>query len=385
MPNEQNILLSIQASQPLWVGSIVVDDQISFKQDSYSHEILANGGYDKASFTITDRQQKLEDWYENGIGRHIEIFNESLRKIGEYFVNEVKINLGGFSATRGPLLNVRNRVTGVYQTASYNTNPPIGGVQARTSTANDTNSQGLYGIREITLDIGEGRTQTEANQVRGTYLREYKDPETTESLSPGAGSGPNVEVVCLGYYHLLDYIYSQTANTGTQNLRAKIRAVLDAEPNSIFSNDYTSVATNALQVPQYDDEEKEAWSIIQDLVARGDSSDNRYIFQILNERKAYYNAVPTTFEYQYALSDPQQKIEKYNAGYRVFPWNVEAGKWILISDFLVGSTIPSNIRQDKRAIFIESVSFSAAYGLDIKGGKVQSLPQKIARLGIGGI
>lgn len=380
-----NFALSIIAYQPIWVGSSVVDDGIAFREDSYSHEILANGGYDKSSFTITDRQTKLEDWYENGLGRHIEIFNESLQKIGEYFVNEVKINLGGFSATRGPLLNVRNRVTAVYQTASYNTNPPIGGVQARTSTANNTDSQGLYGIREITLDVGEGRTQTEAEQVRDTYLQEYKDPETTESLSPGAGSGPNVEVVCLGYYHLLDYIYSQTASTGTQNLSAKLQAILAADVNSIFSTDYSSITANTLAVPRYDDEESEAWSIIQDLVARGDSSDNRYIFQILNERKAYYNAIPTTFEYQYALSDPQQKIEKYGAGYRIFPWNVEAGRWVLVSDFLVGSTTPPNIRQDKRAIFIESVSFSAAYGLDIKGGKVQSLPQKIARLGMGGI
>jgi hypothetical protein len=137
-------------------------------------------------------------------------------------------------------------------------------------------------------------------------------------------------------------------------------------------------------VKQYLNDNAAAWSLIQGLVARGDSSDNRYIFGIYNGRVPTYEAIPTDFEYQQRLSDPAQRVETPQ-GIEVKPWDVTAGKWLFVPDFLIGQVQPTDLRLDPRMIFIESLTYTMPWGLSIQGGKTDKLSQKLAKLGLGGI
>lgn len=349
---------------------------------SYSHTIQALGGYWSADFTINDRQSKLEDWLD-GLGWHIEVYNPALVKIWEGFINEVTLGVGGFSVTRGPLMDIANRVTVWYSLLDTTLIPPTSGVSLPTTIIEDTTSQSKYGIVEKTLSVGSLET-SDAEQIRDTFLAENAWPETGKSLNlGGAASEASISVNCLGYTYWLDtYPYSDNIS-GTRTITQKIQDIMGADPNVLFSTDYSKIATNNLLVPRYDAEERTAWAIIKALVARGDINDNRYTFGIYNDQVAYYDAIPTDIEYYQRLADPSQRVET-PFGQWVKPWDVRAGKWLLFPDFLIGKIQPPNIRLDQRAMFIESLTYTMPWSLSLTGGKVGTLAQRLARLGLGG-
>lgn len=380
----ESINLSINAFDPLVVGTGLVNDLIGSQINSYQHSISALGGYNSATIVINDRQMNIEDWLSDGLMRHIEVYNPALVKIWEGFVNEIVITLGALSVTRGPLLDVGNNVALTYSTVDTSISPPAVGMRATTAFSADTDSQALYGVLENVLSAG-GVSSTEATTIRDVFLTENKDPQSSQQLNIGQSSELSVRLNCLGYYHLMKkYIYNQTASTGTANLSTVLAAIIAADPNSILSTDTSGITSNTLQVKQYLNDNSPAWNLIQGLVARGDASDNRYIFGIYNDRVPTYEAIPTDFEYQQRLSDPAQRVETPQET-EVKPWDVKAGKWLFVPDFLIGKVVPSSLRLDPRMIFIEQVTYSMPWGLQIQGGKTDKLTQKLAKLGLSGI
>lgn len=377
-------MLPISAFQPLIAGNALVDDTLGSQVEGYSHEIYANGGYWSAGFTIRDNKSAVEDWFSNGLNRHIEVYNVGRAKIWEGFVNQIKLTMGSLSAVRGPVLDIANRVQVVYQTISYNTVPPIAGNRAVTDVINDTASQAIYGILEETLNGGTGLT-AEMAQVAAVYLAENSNPETSQSINIGNSQTPAVQIECLGYVHLFNkYYYTETANGGTETIRAKLQNVMADDPNALFSTDYSMIAANAATVGQYEDDEQKAWSIIKDLVARGDGSNNRYTFGIYNGRRATYAAVPTTIYYEHRIADRGQEVQLASTGATVFPWDVTAAQWLFLPDFLIGTSPQADLKLDSRNVFLESVRYTSPWGLELSGGKVSKLPQILAKRGLGG-
>lgn len=383
MTSRQAPDLSINVFEPLVTGG-AYRETLTDQLDSYQHEIRALGGYWTGTFTLKDRLTRIEDWLDRGLGRHIVTRDDALNVIWEGFVNRVSANLGPLSVVRGPLLEIANRVACVYSAIDATTSPPTLGLRVKTSTTNDTPSQAKYGIVQVLLSAA-GMTATEAAQVRDTYLAEHVEPETSKSLSLGNTSEPSVTIECCGYVRWLDaYIFNQTAATGTQDLDEKIRNILTADPNDVISTDYSRIAANTLAVPKYENDDMRAWSLIKALVAEGDASDNRYLFGIYQDRQAVYAAAPTTIAYQQRLADPEQRFETL-AGGIVKPWNILPGKWLFFPDLLIGKSQPADLREEPRAMFIESVTYSAPWGLSLSGGKLSAVDQRLARLGLAGI
>lgn len=379
--------ITIIVYEPLVVGSALIDDRLGSAADSYSHEIRAVGGYTAADFTLTDNRNNLDDWLANGLGRHIEVFDQDLNQIWEGFVNEIEMSIGGLRVKRGPLLNIANEVIVAYTTISYATTPPIPGYATQTDPATNAVSIDSYGTGEMVLSGGTG-TEAEMEQLRDTYLATYKDPETSQELTVGGSTqAASLSVSCRGYYDWLNrYYYVQTASTGTINLSAKLQAIIAANPDAVLSTDYAQIVTNTLPVGAYENDSSRAMALIKDLIARGDSSDNRYNFGFYNDRKVYYGAVPTTIGYTHRLADSGQVIQTYKDGATVYPWNVLPGQWLFIPDFLIGRTQPTtDLRLDPRNLFIEAVRYTAPWTVAIGGGKVDTLSQRLARMGLGGI
>lgn len=374
--------ISIVASQPLWVGVDAVQDGLEGIVDALDFESVAFGGFKSARMSAQMRPEELLAWLQNGLGRHIDISSHTLTKAWEGFVDRITVEIGGAQITVGPLTNIINRMAVVYQTVQYNTQPPIGGQRARLAAANNTNSQAVYGIQEGTLSGGTG-TAAEMAELQSIFLAERAWAETSHAISFGKGQAPTVTIECLGYNELLKkYYYTNTANYGTVNAHTFIQTVLAADPNSLYS-DYSGLESNTIQISEYADEDKPAANLIQDTVARGDASNNRWLFGVYEDRRPIYAVAPTTIEYYLYMRDNGQWIETPD-GARVMPWDVRPGKWLFVPDLLPVVPPADSLRQDVRAVFIESVRYSAPWGLSINGGKTNKADQKLAKLGLGG-
>lgn len=359
-------MLSILARGSLFLDDGFRDDNIASKAASFGFVKTASEGYKSATIGLPATLADIANW-QNGLGRHIEFWGSGI--LWEGFVNQIDIVAGGLTLTIGELLNIANKVTVQYQTITYNTNPPVGGESATTAAASDTDSQTRYGILETILSGGQG-TQTEMEQLRDTYLASYKDPQPSQQLSLGGGRA-EIRLSCEGYGRYLDrFTYTQTATSGTQNASAKIAAVIAADPNSLIL-DRGFITTNTLAVPQYENDGRTGLEAINDVTARGDSADDRWLFNVKARRIAYYNQVPDKQFPLYTWYLGSNRIE--TAGTLLQPWEIEAGEWILVPDAPGG----------QQYVFAENVQYSSAYGLSVDGGRTDTLYQTLAKLGLG--
>jgi hypothetical protein len=372
--------LTVAVFEPLALGTAQIDN-ISAAINDYSHEIAAMGGYMSARIRINGRQVDLEDWYERGLGRRIVTYSPDGLVVWEGFVNTVKLALGPLSKTIGPLTDIANRVRLVHSFISAGGQDI--GLRLSTDWTDNTTSQDKYGIFERVLSTG-GASTTTADQLRDQYLAENVNPPRSEEWTLG-GSGVSMELECAGYVRLMEHYAYNNATVGAQNLSVKLAAVIDAEPNNILTSANGIIEANTLQVASKDNENRIAWNIIKELVAQGDASFNETIFGIYAGRQAQYQAVVEQDDYLQALSDTAQQVTT-PGGAVVEPWYVLPGKWLRVTDFLIGR-IPdtTELRDDPRYMFIESVQFTAPYSLSLRGGKIDKLPQRLARLGLSGI
>jgi hypothetical protein len=368
--------ISVVYSDPMWkTGRAGFLGRITDTLNSYSDVTTATIGYQSASLSIGGDNNAAEDWIADGLGRHIETYNPSLEKRWEGFVNTVSVIFGPLSFTLGPLRDTVNR--DVLKFNDFST-----GVSDITSVANDTDSQAIYGILYKVLSGGKVSSTT-ADNLRDTYLQENKYPEAAQAL--GAPGDISITLECLGYGEMLNYPYRNTGDS-TYTLREKLIDVINDEPNSIFSSDTSRIDANTLSVFEEEKEYRMGLDVVKELVAMGgDGNNNRTIFGIYEDQTPVYGEIPATVKYNQRLSDMGINI-KTATGQVVEPWEVEVGQWVMFTDFLVGRDVPNDtFRTDPRIMFIESVTFTAPNDIQLGGGKTDTLSQKLAKLGLGGL
>jgi hypothetical protein len=169
------------------------------------------------------------------------------------------------------------------------------------------------------------------------------------------------------------------------DLSDKIKAIALSHPNTAWLNfDVTGVAPNATQVVAWENDDMLGDALIKAMVAEGDAALNRYVCGVWAQRQLVYAAIPTTVAYHWRLSSNQLQVTT-PSGVTVMPWAVMPGQWVFIPDLLVWQLPATQLRLDPRYLFIESVTYTAPYGLQLNGSRVGALAQKLARLGLGGI
>lgn len=392
--------LSLKISVPLVQGDDVVGEY-SKDVNSYTHTLSADDGYSSASFSIPGNNELLESWLQSGLGRHIEVFGPSMETIWEGFVNEVSVNFGSAKFTKGPLVNIANRVV-VWYTPYYDDCPPVGspqydaacindgapntGVPMPTVEVEDEDSQKKYGIWEKVVNVGECYYY-EADYIRDLYLLENSHPEWNPSLSiSDSSSEMSVEIKCKGYIEWLNnYVYNNLEEQTYVYISELIKTILGDDPNDIFSTNYSMINENLrIHGTQFMDE-KLAKTIIDDLLTFGGGNDDRWTFGIYKNRMAHYAAIPNEVEYIYYKTGNTQEIETIT-GHKVNPWNVLPCKWAAIPTFLASFPFKvNNIREDPRIFFVEEVIYTAPDQVSLTGAKIRKLPQYLASLGLSGV
>lgn len=353
--------------------------------ESYSHVLRALGGYWEAEFTVNASREYAEEWLDERLGWHIEVSDEGADTIFEGFVNQIEVVAGGLAVARGPLVQAANKVDLAYSTVDTTLTPPTVGLRATTGVLEDNARQQRYGIVERMLSVG-GCAAAEATQVRAAWLAENSRPRTTKRWSNAPTGRTAFTVSALGYVHMMQNYHYAHAVSGVEAIATKINRILDQDPNNLLASANASVVSAAsINVKRYDNDQRTAWAVLKDLVARGDANNRRYVFGVWADRRAVYAIAPDAVDYHVRVGDVAQRVETPN-GVEVYPWNVLPGRWALFTDFLVGRASPTvDPRRDPRALFIEQATYSAPRGLDLQGGRADRLSQRLAQMGLSGV
>lgn len=373
--------MNVNIRNPLSSGGGDAIDYLS-EVSAYSHVISAFIGFDSAKITLSVPIYKIDEWISNGLGRDVKVSGPDGAKAWEGFVNELDIQYGTLRITRGPLLGICNLCYVIYAPVDATTDPPTVGDRTITTGASDTQSITRYGTIERVLSPGN-MTQTEAEQVRDTYLKDNAEPETGKTISIGDPGNMSITLSCLGYGYWLDaYLYSNSGTTGYITASERIEAILDYEINGYISTT-RFITSNGILVPDAEYDYPTGLNAIRSVVDLGDANDNRWVFGIYEGRVPRYEAIPTAYEYSYRISDKLQEIHHFSNDAVVPPWSVRPAKWLKVADLITGSPKYANIYADPRAVFAESVSFTAPTTISISHSKQSTLERKIAKISLG--
>ena len=374
--------MSVKYSAPLIQGGGylgVLDRNVS----GYGHSILARGGYWDAQISITGRLNDIEEWYENGLGRDIQVIDQTTGEIFRGFVNQITLNAGSVSEVRGPLFETANRVSCLYTPQNVDVYPPIAGTETTTIIIEDVLSQHQYGIIEKVISAGK-ITRTAAEKERDLFLEENKEPPRTSQLSivPGSAQAATISLDILGYIHWLKVFLYDPLTTGFMTVADKLVAIFAADPNNIFSSNTDLIGDNAFLVPKTDGSGKFAWDIIMGLLNIGHATnDDLMNFGCYENNQIIFEPIPTTVEYNHRLGDNAQRILRVQNNQIIYPWQVKPGNWLEVTDFLVSSQQTSDdLRSNERMKFLESIKYSLPWGIDLSGGKMDKLSQVLSKI-----
>ena len=350
---------------------------------SYDHSHAALGGFWSANLTMRLPLVELEDWLENGVGRQVQVKGRGTKLAWEGLVNRVTMNVGGYNMTVGPYLDIANKVKLAYSIFLQLGGGNATGIRVVTDYTSDALSIARYGILAKVFSVGGVDTSAVAN-LQALLLERYSQPPRSEDLNLPGDTGLiyfDLKLECIGYAHLFQKYSYNSATTGTQNLSAKLTAIVAAEPNGLFSS---SVTTNTIQVPAYENDDAEAWGLIKAMIAMGDVSLNRYSFGVYENRRAVYKPVSNSVVYIRPLREGAAVIQDAQGGL-LQPWEVRPGGYVLVTDLLPGKPTASTLNDDRRAIYADTVQYRMPDSLVINGAHSFKVEQRLAQLGISGV
>ena len=141
-----------------------------------------------------------------------------------------------------------------------------------------------------------------------------------------------------------------------------------------------TIAAHSTLVPAYEDRNRIAWPVIRELLGYGDYQSRQYNWGIYADRRVFFEVAPEVEEYLVSASDVGRGYTTRDSG-RVEEYNLLPGKWLIITDVLVGLTEP-NLRRNPRAMWIDAVKYDAKSGATLNPGKFGTVKQDLARIGL---
>jgi hypothetical protein len=352
---------------------------------SYTHTIDAVGGFGASNIGMSMIGAEALYLFEQLLAGRIKVTCEGGRIVYEGSINSVGINAGSETETIGALFDIGNRVSITYSPTDYTVYPPVAGSTITSLITEDLDSQARYGIIEKILSMGQTTDATEA-LAQAVALQEAAYPNRSGdiSLSPGGGQPIALTIDCVGLKNWFTaYIYNNT-NGGLITLDQKIEEIITAEVNNYISRDFSKIAAHLYACPEEESKDRYAWDILSEVLALGnDTTDDRRNFGVYENGRCFYETIPNTISYRHLLSDPKQCIMDNNAmGTIIPPWLLRPGKFLIVPDFITNSIpdISTNLRKDPRIKFLESVSYTAPWSVNLSGGKTDKLSQMLAKI-----
>jgi len=389
---------------PVLSSAAVIKQNITNLVDGpYTWTIAAQGGFKTASVNLRMPLVMAYKFLNDYIGKRLQFLSplqaesyqprSAMGVCWEGMISTITIDNGSAPITR-TVANCYNHVTVVYPETDYTQATPVLGKQARTLTTINTESRGLYGIRELYYTVG-GMAAINADAIRNKLLRRYQMPITQfAQLATGIIDDPSDAVVtldCTGYWETFDKrIYLNTAVSPTPiNIDLIVASVLAANTGiGQFLLGNPVLAANALQFTPYQDQIMTAQQLLNKLCSFGhyDAQGPSYI-GIYGGPIANYSIYPTQASYRLQRFDNMQRIIDDTPtayGRVVNPWEVRPAKIITVADALPETAVYANDVLDVRSFVIGEVTFTSPRKLVLRPAVVDPMQVTLSRLSIGG-
>jgi hypothetical protein len=345
---------------------------------NYIHSIDANSGFKTCSFDLYGTQQELEEMLFQGLGRRITRYStDGIFQVWDGQIVEMSLSLPGL-VTNTSLLDMYNNVYVTYTQLNTAVNPPTETSGVITTVAHDVPSHEKYGIKTLFYQPQvEKMVLGMADQLRDVLLEQYREPRRRGEVVTGGGVA-RLHVVARGFYDTLSWqLYNQAAVSGTQNASDQIAAILLASAQFVLSSKITA---NTTQVNRYTNDFLPASSVIDQITSVGDSSNNRWVSYIIGDRRFYYEPAQSTVTYFRRVSDARLQI--YDLMGRELPfWEVRPNRWLRTTDIQGFAAIPTNIVDDRSAMYIERVDWNEDQNsITLTGSTKDKIQTYVARL-----
>lgn len=360
-------------------STVIYNLPASLEFASYTHSISMDGYYDTMSVSFPATEAVFKDWIENGLFRFVDVIDGEGYYVWGGFVDEISIQYGPTTISIGPVMDIVNRTRLKYRTLDFNTTPPVKGDDMKSVWLNHVESQARYGVLEGVSSGGED-TVDNMNQLLNVLSGHQAWPFVSNNLAFGGGS-IQITVNCKGRIHLMSkYFYYQTGIAGEYNLSSKILDLLTADPNFLTNPNRARITTNTTQVGVYEDDDKTARAILDELVDRGDSDYNGYIYGFDKDGIFFYEKEPTNISY---LRDVETgEIAKVN-GDPVPPHRILPGRWLRqVGDVVWNDDRGIPLQRNPSDVLIANVTYTTPTTLTITESKTSTVTRRLQAMGV---
>lgn len=334
---------------------------------SYGHVITNGIGFDSASLEAPANPDQA-NYYLGMIGKRLTITSR-LGLIWSGFINQIGIGNGIYYATIGPLVNMANKITVGY--TDYDN-----GEKSFTSPISDLGSIDRYGTFYKVINGGKIPSSLAADNA-AIALEERRFPEVTDTFQQDQSA--TVKIDALGFGHMLKEYPYNNASSGTAYSHAIVQAVLEAQPDSVFSTDYSRfMTTTTLSFETLQEDYKTADTVIQDAIEIGNDNNLPISFGIYEREKAWFVAPHEHVAELGYHHIPGENFVRDMAGRIIWPEFIRPGRTLAYSGILKRFGGREGFLGDGSTV-IQGVTFSAPDQFTINGSTLQTLPQKLAK------
>lgn len=376
--------LTLVAYEPLTnqgLYSADFSDDLTANHEGWSHTIMAVGGYDQASFTLKGTRDYLNDWYDDGLFRRVVLYNPEGLVCWEGFVERMRLTAGTLQKTKA-LEGLFNRIYLRYSPLDFSVFPPLA-LPPETLILNDPASQLYYGVKAAVISGGE-RADTTAYDWGRTVLGEKAWPAVGESVNTLSGDAMSLELECKGYVHTLKWLPYLNSIAGSIQAHQVVQEVLryfnGLNPGWI-SQDFGLMDYNFRAAQRGYDDMRSCWDVIAAIIGEGGRGGERWVGGVYQDREFVYKPAEDAgglysqeVQLWRALGDPGQFIYDVAIGAEVKPWDMLPDR--------VLHTVDINAGGDRNLMYVEQVTFTEPYGLQLVGGDDERLSVYLAQRGL---
>lgn len=348
---------------------------LSSLADSYQHTISATGGFESASIGFTGTVGDTLFWLQN-LGAALIATGPDANIIWEGMLSSVDATVGQEKRSLS-LDSMANRVVCRYQT--------VLGTAGTTSRANNTSSQGRYGIKEYVLTLNETNAATAA-AFRDAELARRAEPRMTPASTIATGDMGDVQITLTfaGWYYALDWLTTANTTTSTAATETQVANLITSynAVNAFIAS--TSIVPTGISPPQTIATDTTYRAAIEKLFASGTSAGQRLAWGVYEARAfqavTWAGAAPSVITYRRYLGEG---LPVNAGGATVLPWNVRPNAMLEVVDLLDPGPVASAPDAAAR-FFIERISFHASgdtFGVDLEPAASDGLDSRLARLG----
>lgn len=247
--------------------------------EAYTDDVDQMGGFLQASFNLIQPRDVLEEVFEYGLDRAVDVHARSGLPMWEGTIDEMTLTIGRVEL-RKRLSQMGNRI---WVRGSW------GGVSGQRSTIlNHVVSQARYGAKERVFSCSQAVGLGQADQGANVALRQIGLPKVCASIrGPQAqNAGASLEIRCKGWWNKFYWLtYNQTVLTGTAAAYAIVDRIVTA--CGWFVNSKSIERNDSASQEKYDSDQWPA-DIMSSLGKAGDQNYRLWIAGMRAHREFYW-------------------------------------------------------------------------------------------------